>query len=102
MLIYNKQDLDGEPLRVQVKDKDFYSGTYVLEMTFKRPKSIFNITFWYKVYVKKKWVDENVINWKCKEIEEWVDEEINSYNKKIMEIRETQKFSSMIKNGDCD
>ena len=50
MLKYEKQDLDGNPLRVKVKYKVGVYNTETLDLTIKKSKTIFGITIWYEVH----------------------------------------------------
>ena len=100
MLKYEKQDLDGNPLRVKVKYKVGVYDTDTLDLSIKKCKTIFGITIWYEVHESGLWANR-VSHWDCERIEKWVDKEVDDYNRQIINERERNKLYSVVEKGDC-
>lgn len=99
MLKYQRKDLDGNDLTIKVKYKfGMYDDTLYLEIL--KHKQIFGLTIKYSVHESGKWADR-VSHWDCERIEEWVDEELDVYNKQIINERQKNNLCNMVGNGEC-
>jgi hypothetical protein len=101
MLVYNKQDKNGSPIIVTIKEELIFD-TPIVTCTIK------------KTVIKKKWygtkeklivlfeksVSLYVVNqWTCKDFENWADAYIVEYNKELTNKEYNEKILNLIKNG---
>lgn len=100
MLKYQKKDLDGNDLTIKVRYKTGVYDTDTLDLVILKHKQIFGFTIKYKIHESGKWANR-VSHWDCERIEKWVDEEVEVYNKQVINERQRNKLYSMVENGEC-